>query len=90
MTFLLNLAAFLVALYITLESIAPIAKMPGGCGCLCHKLKYLMAILGGGVVMLYAWELKLNLVHLALIVTVAFFVAPRTLHRLRPMWEIQQ
>lgn len=91
MTFTLNLIAFLVALYITLESISPIAEMPAGykCGCLCHKLKYLMAISGAVVVMFYAWQFKLNLVHLALVVTVAFFIAPRTLYRFRPMWEIR-
>lgn len=89
MTFTINLLAFLIALYVILESLAPIAEMPSGCGCLCHKLKYLVAITGGVVVMFYAWHFKLNMVHLAQVVSVAFFIAPRTLYRFRPTWEIR-
>lgn len=71
----------LLALYICLESLAPLAAMGKGLAQFCHKVKYISA-LGVSVYFLYVGlTAAFAFVHLVSLSVIALFIWPRTVYR---------
>jgi hypothetical protein len=88
MIFLTLLIIFL-SLYVLVESVSAIADMPSGLIHFCHKIKYVLAFASAlafifSAVIFYQAYYKFGLwLIFGSVGTLAFFVWPRTVHRLK-------
>jgi len=87
---LINTLCWILALYVVLESIEPLADMAGGMHCFCHKIKYLAAISAGLWIGYLGWVDKAHLVHIVFISTLSLFIWPRTVYRIKELYEFER
>lgn len=90
----LKLATIVISLYVLIESFCAIAKMPGGLIHFCHKIKYTLAFSSSLVFIFYSvtmppyvgetWDWLL----FGSTGTLALFVWPRTVHRLKAHFKM--
>jgi hypothetical protein len=85
----LTLATIFVSLYVLLESLSAIGDMPSGLIHFCHKVKYVLAFSSSLAFIYSAFIFYQNFYVFGLWLifgsagTLAFFVWPRTVHRLK-------
>lgn len=90
----LKLATILISTYVLIESFSAVARMPGGLIHFCHKIKYALAFSSSLAFIFYAvtlspyvsetWDWLL----FGSTGTLAFFVWPRTVHRLKAYFKM--
>lgn len=95
----LKIAVLIMAIYIFLESLCAICKMPEGWRLFCHKVKYVLAFSSSIV---YMWALlclqfpantsyKAQMLVWYIIagsaLTILFFIWPRTVWRIKNWWS---
>lgn len=82
----LKLATIIISVYMLVESFLAIAKMPGGIAHFCAKVKYLLAFSSSLVFIYYVIlcdEAKVLWLVFGSAGTLAWFVWPRTVYRIR-------
>jgi len=92
MTLFICIASVLLSIYILLESLDAIRNMCGGWRYFCHKNKYVGSLAVAFWTIYSAVLLELTAFHMLLIGTIALFIWPRTIWRLRRcdwFWEIE-
>ena len=92
MILLLSIFAAFFAIYILLESLDAIRRMCAGIRLFCHKSKYVGAMACAAWTIYPAVLLEITAFHILLLGTIALFIWPRTIWRLRRcdwFWEIE-
>lgn len=83
MNALLQVLVIMLSLLIVFVSFSPLCRMPGGLANLCHKLKYLLAMVSGLIFIYYAAR-GVAVPEMAIVsLTVFMFIWPRVLWWLR-------
>lgn len=87
MSFVINLYCFGLSLYVLLESFGALCSIPGCWHCFCHKAKYTLALMSSAWLLVLAVQGDCSPVELLFVTTLALFVWPRFLWRMRAMFN---